>query len=82
MKVLERIVRVQIVDFLTSNETLYNEQHGGRVFRFTLSQLLDQNDWIIDQLGDGSNVDLLYLDIAKAFDLVDLSISVQKLHKA
>ena len=37
---------------------------------------------MVDQLGQGSNVDLLYLDFAKAFDLVDLSILVQKLHGA
>ena len=82
MKVLERIVRLQLVDFLTHSGVLDDEQHGGRAFRSTLSQLLDQNDWVVDQLGQGSNVDLLYLDFAKAFDLVDLSILVQKLHGA
>ena len=82
MKVLERVVRSQLVDFLTTNRVLDDEQHEGRAFRSTLSQLLDQNDWVVDQLGQGSNVDLLYLDFAKAFDLVDLSILVQKLHGA
>ena len=82
MKVLERVVRPQLVEFLTSNGVLDNEQHGGRALRSTLSQLLDQNDWVIESLGAGSNVDLLYLDLAKAFDLVDLSIMVTKLNKA
>ena len=48
MKVIERMVRTQVVDFLTMNGTLDNEQHGGRAFRSTLSQLLTQNEWIID----------------------------------
>ena len=52
------------------------------MFRSTLSQLLNQNNVVVDQLGQGSNVDLVYLDFAKAFDLVDLSILVQKLHAA
>ena len=43
---------------------------------------MDQNDWVVDQLGQGSNVDLLYLDFAKAFNLVDLLILVEKLHTA
>ena len=82
MKVLERVVRFQLVEFLTLTGVLDDEQHGGRAFRSTLSQLLDQNDWVVDQLGQGSNVDLLYLDFAKVFHLVDLSILVQKLHRA
>ena len=76
MKVLERVVRPQLVDFLTAKGVLDNEQHGGRALRSTLSQLLEQNDWVIESLGAGSNVDLLYLDFAKAFDLVDISILV------
>ena len=82
IKVLEQIVRLQLVDYLTQNGLLDKEQHGGHAFRSTLIQLLDQNDWIVDQLGEGSNIDLQYLDFAKAFDLVDLSILVQKLNVA
>ena len=37
---------------------------------------------MIESLGAGSNADLLYLDFAKAFDLVDISILVSKLNKA
>ena len=79
MKVLERVVRPQLVEYITSNGVL---DDGGRALRSTLSQLLDQNDWVIESLEAGSNVDLLYLDFAKAFDLVDLSIMVTKLNKA
>ena len=82
MEVLERVVRLEIVDFLTTNGVLDDQQHGGRALRSTVSQLLDQNNWIIDSLDEGSNVDLLYLDFSKAFDLVDLSILVQKLNSA
>ena len=32
-----------------------------------------------DNLGEGANVDLLYLDFSKAYDLVDLSILLLKL---
>ena len=64
MKVIERVVRVQLVDYLTVTGFLDDEQHGGRAMRSTLSQLLDQNDWVVESLGTGSNVELLYLDFA------------------
>ena len=79
MKVIERVARRQIVDHLTLLGYLDNEQHGARSFRSTLSQLLEQNDWMVDALCSGSNLELLYLDFAKAFDLVDISILLTKL---
>ena len=69
------------MDHLTLLGFLDDEQHGGRSLRYTLSQLLEQNDWVVDSLCSGSNVELLYLDFAKAFDLVDTSILLTKLKK-
>ena len=82
MKVVERVVRKQLVDHLDMLGILDNQQHGARSFRSTISQLIEQNDWIIDSLCQGTNVELLYLDFAKAFDLVDQSILLQKLRRA
>ena len=70
------------MDHLTLLGHLDNEQHGGRSFRSTLSQLLEQNDWVVDSLCSGSNVELLYLYFAKAFDLIDISILLTKLKKS
>ena len=39
MKVLEKVIRVQIVDFLSGTGFLDDQQHGGRALRSTLSQL-------------------------------------------
>ena len=82
MKVVERVVRTQLVDHLDMLGILDHQQHGARLFRSTVSQLIDQNDWIFDSLCEGSNMELLYLDFAKAFDLVDKSLLLTKLRKA
>ena len=65
MKVIERVVRVQLVDYLTTTGFLDDEQHGGRAMRSTLSQLLDQNDWVVESLGAGSNVELFTWILAR-----------------
>ena len=56
-----------------------NTNHGSRPGRSTLSQLLNQYDWTLETLLTGANVDLLYLDLEKAFDKVDFGIILAKL---
>ena len=61
---------------------LFNEnQHGFRSGRSCLSQLLEHLDQIIDILEDGGNVDVIYLDFAKAFDKLDFKIVFKKLRQ-
>ena len=78
-KVLEKIILKPIVIHLRDN-LLYNErQHGFRAKRSTLSQLLCHIDELLDNMEKGYNVDVVYLDFAKAFDKVDHGILLQKL---
>ena len=49
-------------------------QHGFRSGRSTLSQLLAHFDNILKCLEEGDDVNIVYLDFAKAFDKVDFSI--------
>ena len=78
-KLMERLVRAPIVAFLEENGLLDPSQHGARAGRSTLTQLLTQHDHILKLLENGNNVDMIYLDFAKAFDKVDLGLLLRKI---
>ena len=81
MKVLERIIRKQLVDFLSDHNYFYPNQHGFRHGRSCLSALLDVYDNMMTSLSNNpkSSVDMIYLDYAKAFDKVDHGVLLNKL---
>ena len=54
-------------------------QHGFRPQRSCLSQLLDHFDTIIETIYNNKSCDVIYLDFAKAFDVVDHDILIRKL---
>ena len=56
-------------------------QHGFRSGRSCLSQLLEHHNKIFDELEKSNNVDVIYLDVTKAFDKVDNGILLRKLKK-
>ena len=78
-KIFERIIVKQLETHLTCKD-LYNcGQHGFRVGRSCLSQLLDHHQKIISMLQNGGAAYVIYLDFAKAFDKVDHVILIRKL---
>ena len=46
-------------------------QHGFHFGRSCLSHLIAHYDCILESLENSSNVDIVYIDFAKAFDKVD-----------
>ena len=81
IKVFEKVVRNYLVVFLDENDLFNKTQHGFRIGRSCLSQLLDHHDKIISLLERGLNVDSIYLDFSKAFDKVDHQIVLSKLSR-
>ena len=81
IKIFERIVRKKLTDFLESNQLLCTSQHGFRKGRSCLTQLIAHVDFILSNLLDGNDTDVIYLDFQKAFDKVDHNILLQKLRK-
>ncbi|GAB1597698.1 hypothetical protein Ahia01_000046400, partial [Argonauta hians] len=78
-KILERIVRKKLLTFLESNNLLTSTQHGFRPGKSCLTQLLEHYDWLLGQLLAKSDVDVIYLDFANAFDKVDHGVICHKL---
>ena len=81
-KVLESIVRDQMLEHLNGHNLLSDQQHGFREGRSCLSNLLTTlEDWtkIIDERDNC--IDVAYLDFRKAFDLVSHKHLLLKLEK-
>ena len=71
----------QHIIIIEENNLLNANQHGFRSRRSCLTQLLENYDKILNMVEMGNNVDVIYLDIIKAFDKVDHGILCHKLKK-
>ena len=81
IKIFEKILRKSIVEYFNKHELFNKNQHGFRSARSCLSQLLSHFDQVIRLLEEGKIVDVIYLDFAKAFDKVDIGLTLKKLHQ-
>ena len=79
IKIFERIIRNNMVNYLEENYLLSNKQHGFRKGRSCLTQLLSHYDTILRNLNSGDETDVIYLDFSKAFDKVDHGLLLKKL---
>ena len=79
VKVMEIVIRRKIVSFLVSNSLIDNMQHGFLKKRSTVTQLLScLNNWT-KEVDRKKHLDVVYLDIAKAFDSVSHPKLIEKL---
>ena len=69
-KVLESIIRDQIVLHMTQYNLYADSQHGFRNRRSCMSQLLEVMEDFTKMLDEKSPIDVIYLDFKKAFDSV------------
>ena len=67
-KALERCVHTRIYDHV--QDLLYNLQHAFRAKRSCVTQLLKYVDNLAKTMDSGGQTDIIYLDMAKAFDRV------------
>ena len=69
-KLMESLLRDQIMNFLNENKLLNDHQHGFRSGRSCVTQLIDVVDTWTGMLEEEGGVDVAYLDFSKAFDSV------------
>ena len=69
-KTLERIIKRKIEEFLNVNSLTNKSQHGFSKGMSCLSNLLVCHDSVVKMMDEGSAVDIVYLDLQKAFDKV------------
>src|SRR6218665_1520442 len=69
-KVMERIVKDNIVEHLNEFNVIKVSQHGFTRGRSCLANLIDFFEEVYERIDEGKPVDVIYLDFAKAFDKV------------
>ena len=80
-KILERIVAKQLVSFLNENSLIYKYQFGFQSKHSTLHPLMHITKFITEAMNNNEFAVALYLDLQKAFDLINHDILIQKLSK-
>ena len=70
VKIMESIVKSNIFDYLISNDLISSNQFGFLSGHSCTTQLLHVMDIITSSLDHGLPVDVIYLDLQKAFDSV------------
>jgi len=67
-KILESIIRDAVVEHVVKNKLIKSSQHGFLKNRSCLTNLLAFLESVTKSVDDGHNVDVMFLDFAKAFD--------------
>ena len=79
-KVMETIIRDMIISHMIKVGLIDDAQHGSVAGRSTVTQLIDQQNTILNLLEQGDNMEIIYLDFAKAYDKIDHLIMLNKLN--
>ena len=79
-KILEKVMYERLLDFLNEHKILFQYQFGFRKNHSTQLALTVLMDKVIKSIENGDHVIGVFLDFSKAFDTVDHSILLNKLH--
>ena len=78
-KMMESIIRDDVVEHLTQNRLIHSSQHGFIKNKSCLTNLLEFLETVTEEFDEGRPMDLIYLDFSKAFDIVPTCRLLSKL---
>ena len=79
-KVYERIIMIQLTNFIDQARKYQQTQHGFRKSHSTVTCLLKMRDDIIRAMGKGEITISVFADYSKAFDTIDYETLIHKLY--
>ena len=78
-KLFEKLVYEQYYNYLVSNSLLYSQQSSFGTLLSVLTSLLKcTNDWSLN-IDNGKYTSVIFIDLKKAFDMVNREILINKL---
>ena len=80
-KILESVMYDQLITFISDNDILYDFQFGFRQKHSTYMPISLLHDFITKNMADRRKTAAIYLDLARAFDTVNIKILLCKLSK-
>src|SRR5215813_3014492 len=80
-KIMEKVIRQRMLEFLDENDVVYIGQHGFVKDRSCLTNLLTFYEDVTRELDRGNGYVAIYLDFRKAFDTVNQIMLLQKLNE-
>ncbi|XP_047137559.1 uncharacterized protein LOC124814052 [Hydra vulgaris] len=78
-KVMEKIVKDSMVQHLVQNHLISTNQHGFMHNKSCTTNLIETMDFITYSLSKGNAVDVVFMNFAKAFDVVPHRYLIHKL---
>ena len=78
-KIFERAVYNQLYSFLEKFKLLTSNQFGFRKNKSTVQAILDQLEYVYNELDQSHTVISIFMDFSKAFDCIDHQILLEKL---
>ena len=79
-KIFERVVHNQLYSFLEKFKLLNTNQFGFRKNKSTVQAILDQLEFVYNNLDQSNTVISIFMDFSKAFDCIDHTILLKKLY--
>lgn len=79
-KIMEHIICKQLVEYIENNNIFYSKQHGFRRRLSTVTQLFETIHSFAEALNCREQVDVIALDLSKAFDRVSHTKLIEKLY--
>lgn len=80
-RVMEGVIKEELVNFLEKNHLLSRGQHGFRANRSCVTNLLEYLEKVTELIDRGQSCDIVFFDFKKAFDMVSHKKLILKLDR-